>query len=133
MITTGRRLRCIRLADGFEQQAPAGFHARLHQVSASFASGPPAEAGEPGLGACRLPDAPHAPPALPTGFDRAAPGGGGATSGSIIVDVGARDLGVLPWQVVEAADGWLAADGGVGAVMVVGMEPLFKRGGASCV
>lgn len=33
------------------------------------------------------------------------------------------DLGVLPWEVVDVGDGWVAADCGVVSVMVVGVEP----------
>jgi hypothetical protein len=29
----------------------------------------------------------------------------------------------MPWEVVDAGDGWLAADGGVASVMVVEMKP----------
>src|SRR5215204_5743393 len=46
--------------------------------------------------------------------------------------VGSRPLGVGPKEVVEAGDGW-AADGGVVAVMVVGVEPVVEGGGAGRV
>jgi hypothetical protein len=32
----------------------------------------------------------------------------------------------VPWFVVDAADGWLAIECGVAAVMVVGVEPVGK-------
>jgi len=35
----------------------------------------------------------------------------------------AEELAVTPSTVVDAGDGWLAADRGVGAVVVVGVEP----------
>ena len=39
-------------------------------------------------------------------------------------------LTVVSWQVVETADGWFAVEGGVAAVMVVGVQPSVKRIGA---
>jgi hypothetical protein len=41
-----------------------------------------------------------------------------------------EDLAVAPGEVVDAADGWLAADGGVAAVMVVGVEPAVEASAA---
>jgi len=48
-------------------------------------------------------------------------------------DLMERLLIVLPWQVVEAAHGWVALECGVAAVMVVGVEPAGKRGEALAV
>ena len=39
-------------------------------------------------------------------------------------------LAVVPRCVVDAADGWVAADRGVGAVVVVGVQPGWQGGGA---
>ena len=35
-------------------------------------------------------------------------------------------LGVMPWEVVCAADGWLSFECGVAAMMIVGVEPPFE-------
>ena len=39
-------------------------------------------------------------------------------------------LGVLPWSVVHAGDGWLAVECGVAAVVVVGVEEVCQGFGA---
>ena len=59
------------------------------------------------------------------------PGGGGPGSGQVPIlgRVFPAPLGVLPHQVVDAADGW-ATDGGVVSVMVVHVQPLVEGLGA---
>jgi hypothetical protein len=42
-------------------------------------------------------------------------------------------LAVMPRSVVDAADGWVAAECGVGAVIVVGVQPAVKRRAAVAV
>ena len=32
----------------------------------------------------------------------------------------------MPWEVVDTGDRWVAADGGVASVMVVGVDPSCK-------
>ena len=46
-------------------------------------------------------------------------------------DTSALALGVGPEQVVQPCDGWLAADGSVAAVMVVGEQPAAEHRGGS--
>jgi hypothetical protein len=41
-----------------------------------------------------------------------------------------RYVAVVPGQVVDAGDRWMAAEGGVAAVMVVGVEPLVELSAA---
>jgi hypothetical protein len=43
---------------------------------------------------------------------------------------GGRGLAVGVWGVVDAADGWVAAECGVRSVMVVQMQPAVEGGGA---
>ena len=47
--------------------------------------------------------------------------------------VPARDLVVLTREVVDAGDGWLASEAGVGSVMVVEVEPAVKCLGSLAV
>ena len=45
----------------------------------------------------------------------------------------AMELGVVPSEVVDAADGWFASERGVAAVMVVGVEVAVKCAGSLAV